>query len=222
MVLSTAAILITQHSRNDSNRIEEAVRSIYNSVAGFMRALGQPSNDSGIAYACIELLTRLIPYYTHILFDGLDPFILDFTLSAIDGMDPIPKRAACDFWTRIIEPQTAPIQPEVQQRINQVLEAYGPKLCMALVHQIAGVVARSDFDAPCKPIKALLLHQKDSLTWLQQALADPSFPSTRVTMERRAQFLRMISSTRSNGGKLKDIIRIFWAECMGTVASYSS
>ena len=222
MVLSTAAILITQHSRNDSSRIDQEIRSIYNSVTGFLRALGQPSNDSGIAYACIELLTRLMPCYTHILFEGLDSFTLDFTLSAIDGMDPIPKRAACDFWTKIIEPQTAPIQPEVQQRINQMFDAYGPKLCMALVHQIAGVIARSDFDTPCKPIKALLLHQKGTQAWLQQALVDPSFPSTRVTMERRAQFLRMVSSTRSDGRKLKDIIRTFWAECMGTVASYSS
>jgi hypothetical protein len=222
LVLSTGAILITQHSRKDSRRIDDEVRSIFNRVADFFQALGQPSNDPATAYACIDLLTRLMPYYIHILFGALDAFILDFTLTAIEGSDPLPKRAACDFWTKIIEPQTAPILPEVQQRIDQVLDAYGPKLCLSLVHQIAGVVSRSDFDFPCKPIKALLLHQRGTQLWLQQALTDPSFPSTRVSMDRRAQFLRMISSTRSDGRKLKDIIRAFWAECMGTVTSFSS
>lgn len=222
MVLSTAAILISQHSRKDSERIDDEIRSILTTVLRFVQALGQPSSDPSIAYSCLELLSRLMPYYTHVLFGALDVFILDFTLSAIGGSDPLPKRAACDFWTKILEPQTAPIQPEVQQRINQVLEAYGPKLSMALMFQIGGVVSRSDFDFPYKPIKALLLHQRGTQTWFQQALADPVFPSTRVSMERRAQFLRMISSTRSDGRKLKEIIRTFWAECMGTVVSYSS
>lgn len=220
-VLSTAAMLITQHSQQGSERIDDDVRSIYSSVAGMMKTLGQPSNDSSLAYACIELLKRLIPRYTHVLFGALDGFILDFTLSAIDGFDSTPKKSACEFWTMIIEPQTAAIQPEVQERINQVLEAYGPRLSLALVHQIAGVISRSDFDSPIKPIKALLLHRKSSQQWLQQALVDPSFPSTRVSMDRRAQFLRMVSSTRSDARKLKEIIRAFWAECMGTVASFS-
>lgn len=220
-VISTAAMLITQHSQKGSERIDDEVRSIYSSVAGLMKALGQPSNDSSLAYACIELLKRLTPCYTHVLFGELNSFILDFTLSAIDGIDSLPKKSACELWTMIIEPQTAAIQPEVQQRISQVLEAYGLRLCFALVHQIAGIVSRSDFDSPIKPLKALLLHQKNSQQWLQQALMDPSFPSDRVNMERRAQFLRMVSSTRSDGRKLKEIIRAFWAECMGTVASFS-
>ena len=221
LVLSTASILITQHSRKDSKRIDEEVRSIYHTTAGFMQALGQPSVDPGTAHACIEVLTRLMPYYTHILLEDISAFALDFTLKAIEGVDKFPKRSAYDFWTKLIEPQTAPISAEVQQRINQVLQAYGPKLCFALVYQIGGQEERSYVDELCKPLKALLLHQSGTQTWLQQALADPSFPSTRVSMDRRATFLRMVSSTRSDGRKLKDIVKAFWAESKGTIHSFS-
>jgi hypothetical protein len=221
LVLSTASILITQHSRKESQRIDDEVRSIYHTTTGFMQALGQPSVDPGTAHACIEVLTRLMPYYTHVLLEDISAFALDFTLKAIEGIDKFPKRSAYDFWTKLIEPQTAPTSAEVQQRINQVLQAYGPKLCFALVYQIGGQEERSYVDELCKPLKALLLYQSGTQTWLQQALADPSFPSTRVSMDRRATFLRMVSSTRSDGRKLKDIVKAFWAESKGTIHSFS-
>ena len=221
-VLSVACMLITQHSKKDSRRIDEEAKAIYTSVAGFIQSLGQSSNDPGTACGCIEILTRLMPYYTHILFGGIDASTLDFTLSAIEGHENFPKRAACDFWTKLIKPQTAPTSDDVHQRINQVMALYGPKFTASLVRQFGGQAQRSDLDYLCEPLKALLLNQGSTQAWLQQGLQDGTFPSSKVGVDERMRFLRQIMSLRSDGKKIKELIRAFWAACRGTVVNFGS
>lgn len=220
-VISTAVTLITQHSRKDSKRIDEEVRSIYTCVASFMRTLGQPGKDPSTSTGCIDVLGRLMPYYTHVLMRELnDPFLLDFTLQAVEGTDHFPKRSACEFWSKLMKPQSAAISPEVQEGINQIIAAYGPKLCLALVHQIGGQAYRSDIDCIMEPLKALLMNQSGTHMWLREALAHDSFPSNRVTMDDRARFLKQITGLRNDVRKLKELVKTFWAACQGTVVSY--
>ena len=220
-VLSTACMLITQHSRKDSRRIDEEVKLICSSVAGFTQALGQSSNDPVVAMGCIDVLTRLMPYYCHVLFDGLTASTLEFTLSAISGSDNFPKRSACDFWTKLIKPQPAALSGDVQERINEVMAAYGPKFASILVHQIGGQALRSDLDYLCEPLKALLLNQGNVQTWLQHGLLD-DFPSPNVPVCERTKFLRHVLSSRSDGKMTKGLAQAFWAACRGTVVSYRS
>ena len=221
-VLSTAYVLVTQHSRRDSKRINEEAGAIFATVSGFMQTLGQSSNDPGVAAGCIDILSRLVPYYTHVLLGGLSASTLDFTLSAIEGPENFPKKSASDFWVHFIKPQTAQIPNDVQQGMTQVMAAYGPKLTNSLIRQIGGHAQRSDLEYICEPLKALLLHQSGTQAWLQQSLMDGSFPSTHISMDERAKFLRQILSSRSDGRKIKELSRGFWAQCRGTVVDFRS
>ena len=223
MVLSTACVLITQHSRNDTKRIDTDVAAMYRCAVAFIQALGVSSNDPGVAMGCVDVFGRMMPYYTHILFGELVlPFTLDFTLSAIEGPDTLPKRSAGEFWTKLVKPQAAATSDDVQRQIVRVMDVYGPRLANSLIHQIGGQAQRSDLDMLCEPLKGLLLHQGSAQMWLQNGLDSDSFPSSSVSIDDKTRFLRQLMSSGSDGRKVKDLVRAFWAACRGTVVSYNS
>ncbi len=220
-VLGTASMLITSSSRRGFKLSDEDATALYSSVRGFAQTLGQSTNDPTVASECIGMLTRLMPSYTHILFEHITEALLDFTLSAIDATETFPKRSACEFWTKVIKPQTEATSEDSKQRIAQVMASFGPKLVFTLVQQIGGKANRSDLDILCEPLKALLLHQSGTQVWMQQALSDDRFHGQRLDMEGRAKFLRHLLSARSDGRVVKDAVKTFWAACRGTVVSFS-
>ena len=221
-VLSTACMMITQHSRADSKRIDEDVSAIHARVNDFAESLGEPSNDSVVAMECINILARLMPYYTRILLGNTIYFILDWTLLAIEGPDPFPKRSACEFWSKLLKPQPARISEETQQRLNQVVATFGPKFASFLVFQLGGDAQRSDLDFLCEPLKTMLLHQGSAQAWLQQGILHSTFPSPNVSPDNRVMFLRQIAGARGDGNRIRTIVKTFWAACRGTVVTYSS
>lgn len=229
-VLSTACILITQHSKSDSKRIGPDATAVCQQAASFIKQLGTPRNDPGVAASCIDVLCRLLPYYTAVLFDESSPLapslqtILDFSTQAIEGQDPFPKRSALDFWTRLIKPPTAPVQEQVLNRMRQVVTAYGPQLALALMRQVVGLAQRSDLDYVCEPLKALITHQPVTKAWLEAALLSDSLPpvSAAVGEREKYRFLQQIVGLRGDSRKTKEVVKEFYAACRGTVVSYGS
>lgn len=221
-VLATASMLITTSSRQHSKLTDDAARTIFQITGGFTETLQQASNDPGVASGCIELWTRMMPAYTHVLFMHITPNILDFTLSSIEAPETFPKKAACEFWKVVIQPQSKRIPPETQQSIDNVMMHYGPKLVMCLTRQIGGHAQRSDLDILCGPLVVMLVRQPQIKTWLTQGLGDSSFPGTNMSMKNREIFLKTLMTVRSDGKRVKDTVREFWAACRGTVMSYSS
>ena len=229
-VLGTACILITQHSKSESKRIDAEVGAIGLQVANFIKQMGTPSHDPGVAQSCIDVLCRLMPYYARTLFDEqsemaqhLQP-VLDFTIQAIEGQDPFPKRSAQEFWTKLIKPPSAPISEPVLARINQVIEVYGPQLALTLVRQIGGLGQRSELDYICEPLKALVTNRPASKRWLEAALFNEAFPpvSPEVDDAQKRRFLQQLVGLRGDSRKTKDVVREFYAACRGTVVSYGS
>jgi hypothetical protein len=184
--------------------------------------LERSSNDPAVAAGCIEVLTRLMPSYSHILVQNITEAVLLFTLTAIESNETFPKRAACGFWTKLIKPQTEAIPEESKERIGQVMQSFGPNFVFSLVQQFGGHANRSDLDILCEPLKALLLHQSGTQTWLQQALSDQRFASQQVPMEGRGTFVQALLRARSDGKMVKEVVRRFWAACRGTVTSFAS
>lgn len=223
-VLATVCTLITQHSRDDSARIDDEVAAICDAVIAFMQAVGHPSQDPGVAMACIDVLNRMMPRYCQVLFGRLNPAIIDFTLEGINGNNTFTKRSACDFWCKMIKPQTSTISNEVRERIKEIMSAYGPKFTCSIISQIGGNALRSDLEFICEPLKALLLHQPGVQGWLQQAILGETFPAVdaNVGQQQRNLFFRQVIATRGDGNKIRNLVRQFWAACRGTVTSYGS
>ncbi|KAK5129525.1 hypothetical protein LTR08_003184 [Meristemomyces frigidus] len=229
-VLATACILITQHSRSNVERINDDVGAICEQVASFMRQLSGPSADPGVAQSCIDVLCRLMPCYPQILFGEASALssqlelVLDFTIQAIDGQDPFPKRSAQEFWVRLIKPPAATIHDDVLARINQVVTVYGPRLAQTIMNQIAGLGQRSELDGLCEPLKALITNQPAAKAWLEAAIFSQSFPavSAEVGNAEKHRFLQQIIGLRGDTRKTKDVVKEFYAACRGTVVSYGS
>lgn len=220
-VLSTTCMLITSNSHNPSKLSNPDAKELYRAVTSFATQLGTSNTDPEVASSCIEIWTRMMPQFAHILLENLTESILGFTLSALEGSHTFPKRHACDFWAKISKPQSASISPEIQSRIDQVNAVYGPKVVLVLTFQIGGQAQRSDLDFLCEPLKAMSLHQGQLRNWMVQALEDPRFPAANVDGAAKGRFLSQFMAARGDGRFIKEVVRSFWAACKGTVTSYS-
>jgi len=229
-VLGTACTLIVQHSRSDSRRIDAEVGAICQQVTNFIQQLGRPHQDPGVAQSCIDVLYRCMPHYLHILLDESSPVaqqlptIFEFTLKAIAGPDPFPKRSAQDFWTKLIKPLAGSTSDSVRALVAQVVQAYGPQLTQTLVYEISGLGQRSELDYLCEPLRALVTNQPATKSWLEAALFSDAFPETSrsVADAEKRRFVLQVIGLRGDSRKTKEVVKEFYAACRGTVLSYTS
>ena len=231
-VLATACILMSQHSRSNAKRIERDVSAIFQQVTRFIQALGEPRQDPPVAQNCIDVCERLFPHYAVTLLDAPAEqvsLVLGFTLSAIEGPDPMPKRSALAFWATLTKVTGPPVQglqvgEDVRQKAVHVLVAFGPQLAQALVRQITGLGQRSELDYICEPVKALLSSApQHSKAWLETALFSNALPATApdIGIPEKRRFLQQLAGLRG-GGKTRDVVKDFYIACRGIVSSYSS
>ncbi|KAK5723059.1 member of the karyopherin-beta [Elasticomyces elasticus] len=223
-VLSTACILITQHSKSGSERIPVEVTAICEQVASFMQQMGNSNMDPSVAQGCIDIFGRLIPCYLHLLFIAGStlshqlPMILRFTLQAIENQDIFPRRSAADLWAKL----NSQLSADPQGNISQVIQAYGPQLALSLMRQIGGMGQRSELDYLSDPLKALIANVPAAKGWLEAALFSNGFSAVtdRVGDAEKRRFLSQLIALRGNGRKTKELVREFYAACRGTVVSY--
>lgn len=227
-VLSMICTLIVQYSRKDQPRIDAEVACIYKHAVGFVQQLGDPSQDPGVAQSCIDVFNRMNGRYTNVLLDtastgeSVQP-ILDFALKALDGVEIMPKRSATDFWARMVRPPENATDETVLSRADQVIAAYGPGLCQALINQITGRGQRSELDQLCEPLKALVQNRPQTRSWLEAALfseALPPFANSSVGDAEKRRFVQQVVGLRGENRKTREVVKNFYAACRGTVTSY--
>lgn len=226
-VLSTAAMLVQQHSQTLSDLIKPEVQAIYQHVASFAQTLGKPSEDPAIAHNCIEIFGRLFPRYAGILLDSTSEqisLVLNFTLQAIEGPDIYPKRSSTDFWNKMIRASgpantTVKVSPEIAATALQVTNAFGPSLAQSLIRQIGGLGARSELDVFAEPLRALFSSlPAQAKAWVEAALWSEHFPPVvqGVGDAEKRRFLSQCVVLRG-GAKTKDIVKEFYIACRGLV-----
>lgn len=228
-VLAITSTLIVQHSRRDVAHIDAEVDRAYRKTSALIQGLGEPSQDPSVAQACIEVFHRMIPRYIHVLLDMSSPSgelvqpILDFAIKAIDGAALLPKRSAAEFWSKIIRPPSPPADETVRARLEQVVAAYGPTLCQALVNQMVGRGQRSELDQLCEPLKALIQTRPQTKGWLEAALLGDALPAIvepSVGEAEKRRFVQGLIGVRGDSKKTRDIVKNFYAACRGTILSY--
>ncbi|KAM0719413.1 hypothetical protein Q7P37_005318 [Cladosporium fusiforme] len=229
-VLSTACTLIHQHSQQGSDRIEAEVQAIYQQVASFAQALGQPGADPGVGHNIIDVFSRLFPRYAEVLLDSASneiDLVIHFTLQAIEGPDPLPKRSAADFWAKLIRASgpantTVKVTPEVGAKALQVTNAHGANFTQALIRQIGGMGARSELDYLSEPLRALYSALPgQAKIWVEASLWSEHFPPVvqGVGDAEKRRFLSQCGVLRG-GSKTKEIVKEFYIACRGLVSSY--
>lgn len=68
----------------------------------------------------------------------------------------------------------------------------GPLLARSLARNIGGRASRSELDRLSEPIKRLVNYYPLAKEWLQSGLGHTSFPSSKVTEEQKALFVKKV------------------------------
>ena len=226
-VLTLACTLIkaAAHPSTAARLADEEAGMLFQTAAGFAATLGNTRADPGVATGCIELWTCTMPVFTKVFFANITAEILDFTLTGIDAPETFPKKAACYFWTDLLNKMHQHgrgTTTELQARIDDVNMMYGPKLVQSLTRQLGGHAQRSDLEYLCNPLQVLLRNQPRIKSWLEEGLSADSFPGVNMTIDQRKVFVTALLRVGSNGHKVKEVVKQFWAACRGTVVTYSS
>lgn len=147
-------------------------------------------------------------------------FFFMFTLKVLNGQEPLPKATSADFWVRapssfliqlyshsenlVTNISSSPSLSQtsfitlrsadagLQSSIDGAMEHLGPLLAQALVQNIGGGASRSELDRLSDPLKKLVVSHVRAQSWLERALADPSFPSDKVSAQDKSVFLKRI------------------------------
>ena len=177
-VLETAGILFAARPSNLKPGIDAAATgSLHHILCLFMTLEGNPSNEPEVASSCISLASKMLNHHLeayiapsnssqiHILFD--------FTLSCLLSNEIFPKRSAAQFWATFL--QLADQPSGVQGMVDQVIDAFGPRLAEALVLNFGGAAVRSDLDDLVEPLKKMVARQSKAKTWLANALEGQTF-----------------------------------------------
>jgi hypothetical protein len=82
--------------------------------------------------------------------------------------------------------------PDTQEGCLHVMNTLGPLLGQSLARNIGGNASRSELDKLSEPIKRLVSHYPSAKDWLGAGLEDPSFPSSKVTSEEKALFVKKL------------------------------
>lgn len=180
-------------------------------VLTLLQAMPDPEGDIELSQNAIDFVQRLINRRPDIIFGRQPQTVIEFifmhSLRVLEGSNPLPKAAAADLWSTFITLRSndplARLQKQTLSEENQAavwdaisaaMEHFGPLVSRSLIFQVGGNAARSEVDKLCDPLKKLVVNQKHAQAWLEQALFDDNFPSTKVSAEEKRAFLRKSST----------------------------
>jgi len=141
-------------------------------------------------------------------------FLFSFTINALRGIEPIPRAAACEFWTKFLSLERT-ATPESKESITLATQYFGPRLAEALVYQISGHAPRSAMDKLTGPLKALAVNQVKSRQWLQEALFKDGYEkevNDVVTEKDKRELLMKILNLRGSR-ETTQAVASFWLIC---------
>ena len=195
-VLETAGILFATKPLTLNQGIDAAAVGSLHHVLCLINGLeGNPSNEPEVSSSCIMLASKMLHHHLeayiapsnssqiHILFE--------FTLACLHSNEIFPKRSAAEFWTLYLQLADQPL--DAQAIVDQVIDAFGPRLADALVLNFGGTAVRSDLDDLVEPLKKMVARQPKAKAWLASALESKTFGQrvngTRVGEKERREWL---------------------------------
>lgn len=246
VIMGTASAFLASHSSQPQRVRDEAVTLIIHVYATFCWMHERPDlYDPEIANSGIDFLTRLLPKYHPFLFalsstpeelgqgspgdhqrPPVLPTILNFTLLALQGQEPLPLRSASQFWISVFNlPSSA--GPNDADPVQAAIRDCLPALCRILIARVAGQCARSDLDHLSEVIRKIIFkHQGLARPHLTAALdavrcsdADqPKGPT--MSAQEKQRFLASLMAARSARAQTVQLVRSFWVKCRGAGFDY--
>ncbi|KAL3959054.1 hypothetical protein ACCO45_007216 [Purpureocillium lilacinum] len=189
---------------------------------GLLRQLSEPENDPELSQNGIEFASRLLSK-SPVTVLSLQPsdateFLFLFTLRVLDGKEPLPKRCSCRFLVYLCEPHRQRRTAAGHQGLyGDPRATLGPESGQ----EFRGNASRSELDKLSEPLKKLVSRHAGAKDWLQTALNDGSFPSSKVSAEQKSAFVKKVISLRG-ARATNQVVRDFWLSARGSNFAYVS
>ncbi|CAK7263687.1 member of the karyopherin-beta [Sporothrix epigloea] len=196
VIVSTAHSFTSSLAKHPSREVvARSLGALLPWIIGMLQMLPEPNADTDLTQRGIEFIDSILAKNLATLL-RVEPsaqleFFFMFTLKVLDGREPLPKAAACDFWTTFLA--LRPEDPSLKAMVANAMEHLGPLLAQVLVSNIGGNASRSELDKLCEPLKKLVVQHARSSGWLEQALMSPSFPSDLVSASDKTLFLKKVT-----------------------------
>ncbi|KAG8420419.1 member of the karyopherin-beta [Metarhizium acridum] len=192
-------------------------------VVRLLQQSPDPEHDPELSQNSIDFACRLLSKSPTTLLN-LQPtsaaeYFFLFTIQVLDGSEPLPKAAAAEFWATFITLKGG--HPEASDAAEQAMGTLGPLLARSLARNIGGRASRSELDRLSEPIKRLVNCYPLAKEWLQNGLGHTSFPSSKVTEEQKALFVKKVVSLRGSRAT-NQVVRDFWLSARGSSFAYAS
>ncbi|KAH8889540.1 ARM repeat-containing protein [Thozetella sp. PMI_491] len=221
--MSTACSLVGSLYRGPRVYVPPQLAKLLPWILSMIQALPAPDSDSEISQNGIYFVERVISKYPDLVFQVQPPSLLEyfffFCIRVLDGQEPLAKNSVTDFWVAFITLKSD--DPQLQDTIAGAMNHLGPLLARSLIRNFGGDASRTELDKLSEPLKKLVVHSVQAQAWLEQALFDPSFPSTQVSEEDKRVFLKRITGLRGARATSK-VVREFWLACRGSNFAYVS
>ncbi|KKA29490.1 hypothetical protein TD95_001601 [Thielaviopsis punctulata] len=223
-LIATACSLASSLSRKQVNNSAAILTDLTNWVIGLVRQLPDIDSDTELAQNALYFAEIAVktPENTLLLLQSQSgeslETIFGFSLKVLDGKEPLSKSATLDFWTTFLG---HPIPLDLDDPYRKAMDELGPSISAALMRNVGGNASRSELDKLSSPIKKMVMTKPQAKGWLENALLDPSFPSTKVSDAEKSQFVKKLIVARGSRNT-NQIIRDFWLACRGTQFAYVS
>lgn len=245
-VMGTASAFLASHSAHPQRIRDETVALIIHVYDAFCWMHERPETyDPEVANSGIDFLTRLIPKYHPFLFAlTLSPqelsqgkpdhpqrppilqAILNFTLLALQGQEPLPLRSSCQFWISVFNLPSS-TNPNGADQVQTAARDCLPALCRILIAQISGQCARSDTEHLAEVLRKIIFknqglahpHLIAALDAVGTDQADQQKTPV-VSPQEKQRFLASLTAARNARPQTVHLARSFWVKCRGTGFDY--
>ncbi|KAI5286364.1 hypothetical protein KEM54_006851 [Ascosphaera aggregata] len=199
VVMATATSFLASHALHHTQVAFGATEFILHIYELILYMSNSPDlYDPEVAHSCIDLLDHLLRKMPGVFYNLVEAradgfailgVILEFTIKALKGPDPLPLRSASSFWTALFNlPDPPPVFQPSQPTRSEGYANSTPTMfdqCLAtlsavLIYQISGNCARSDLERLSEIIKKFIFkHQGAAKYHLGKALAVMDAENTR-------------------------------------------
>lgn len=91
-----------------------------------------------------------------------------FTLAALSVREPLVKKSAASFWSNFLVVSTE--GEGMAEKVEEVVEGCGERLCQQLVWAVAGGCQRSEVEAMTEVIRKVVVRHRAVKGWLMAAV----------------------------------------------------
>ncbi|KEF61407.1 uncharacterized protein A1O9_02973 [Exophiala aquamarina CBS 119918] len=235
---STMACASSFMASVDQSSIEACISGLLHPIAINQQAIVAEFRQSGqllsstFSSSSLEFQARLITKWGDIWYsmpdsDRIMGIAMELSLILLADPDTLPRRSSASFLAAFagFSGPDGVVEPDLQVRIQGVLQEYGPRILGLVLRLVGGECARSELEIISDTLKRFIQKQfmftkqvlREAVEEERGILSEKAFKVT--TIDQRKRFLAQLETLRGSR-KTNDVVKDFWIACRGSGFGY--